>query len=251
MMSFDIVFYILPFLPFQRPVLPYILLNIEIYGILYLKLVLFRKLRVISMIDRISAKIVETLIENKVIPNEDQDVYLYGLQLLISTTAKGLGLMIIAILLGFVKETFVFIITFMLLRINAGGYHSHSYLRCFAATVCFVAASIAIVETIGNYNSIYILLAILGMANLLVFLYAPADTPNKPLIGYEIKMYRKRSIVVVGIGSLIILGVYSLNNMLLPYCSVAALGFLIESITLMPIVARGNINFKKSEGGVK
>lgn len=190
------------------------------------------------MIDRICRRITQSLVDKNIIDFEDHEIYMYGLQLFIAMVLKFIGIFAIAYGLGWMKEAVVFTLAFGILRVNAGGYHSSTYFRCFIVTVLAMAVSIGAATYITYYDVFFITISILTISILLVLQYAPVDTPNKPLSSKEYTVYRKRSIAIVIIESLVIVAIYILNRGLIMYCNIAAVAILVESLTLMPVISR-------------
>lgn len=73
-------------------------------------------------------KITDILVSNEIIIEENSNLYSYGLQqglLMILNIATILG---IGMVLNMVWESIVFLLTFIPLRSNAGGYHAKTQL---------------------------------------------------------------------------------------------------------------------------
>lgn len=193
------------------------------------------------MIDKLSRKLTQKLIDKEVIAFEDWEVYMYGLQMLISGAVKFIGFMAIAWMLGWVVEALVFIITFSMLRVNAGGYHADTYLKCFVITSGFAFLSICLVKTFYIVDSFICTAIILAVAAALVLLYAPVDTPNKRMIGKEKSIFRKKSIIMMCMETSIIVIAYLINPLNLALCNIAAMAMLCEGLTLTPLIAANSI----------
>ncbi|SKC89086.1 accessory gene regulator ArgB-like protein [Maledivibacter halophilus] len=188
------------------------------------------------MVDRICRIVTQQLVQKNIIEFEDYDIYMYGLQMFIASIFKGIGIFAIFYGLGWLKEAIVFIMAFGILRINAGGYHSSTYFRCFILTIITMIISIVLAIFIIPYT--FMILPILVISILLVLQYAPVDTPNKPLSNEEYLVYRKRSIIVVLLESLIILIIFIIKKDFLIYCNIAAMAILNEALTLTPFVTK-------------
>ncbi len=193
------------------------------------------------MINQFSSYLVNIMKENNVVEEKDLDWYIYGTELFIITIIKYLGLFIIAVLLGWIKEAFIYILAFSILRNQAGGVHSDSFLRCFVVTNLITIASIYLVKYVF-INILYIILPLMIILSIIiVYKYAPIDTPNRTLDEVEILKYKKRSRVVVLMGSIIILILTLTINSIILYTTIAAIGFFGEAVTLTPPVARRKI----------
>lgn len=197
------------------------------------------------MIDGICRRITQNLLEKNIIEFEDHEIYMYGLQLFISTIFKGAGIYAIAYGLGWIKEVTVFLIAFGILRTYAGGYHSSTYFKCFILTVVTMLASITMAKYITIHYSYFITLPMLVISALLIFKYAPVDTPNKPLSVAECKIYRRKSIMVIILESLTIISAYILKRDLIIYCNIAAIAILLEALTLTPVISNSILKEKE------
>lgn len=185
------------------------------------------------MTDYICKSILKELNSKNIIKEEDIEVYYYGLQLLIATLFKCLGILIIAAFTGLVKEAVVFIIFFSSLRIQAGGYHAKTVLNCFIGTIILISISIILVKILSMaYQPYYILISMVASIAL-VFLYAPSESENKPLTKEEEIIYRQKSLQTVIIGNIIILILMAFSDKSIYFGVIASTGFLLESLTLI------------------
>jgi len=186
-------------------------------------------------IDNISKAVSQKMLDASVISIEDKDVYYYGLQLIVSTIIKGMGLMLIALLFDKVIEAIVFIAAFGILRINAGGFHLDTYFKCFVVT----SASMMLCIWIGSITPLplvpYIIACTLAITALIVVRHAPVDNPNRPLSSAEQKKFRIRSIYTIMIIAIIIITVYCLKAEFYSYVCIASLAVMFEGITLLPV----------------
>jgi len=190
------------------------------------------------MINQFSCYLVNTLKENNLVQDKDYDWYVYGTELLVITIIKYLGLFILSYILGLVREAFIFIVAFSTLRNQAGGVHSDSFLRCLVITNIITIISISIVKHV-IIDHLYISLPILLLLSIIiVFKYAPIDTPNRRLDEKDRKKYRKRSRLIIIVGGLIILTYSFVIKDSLLYATIAAIGFFSEAVTLIPLVSR-------------
>ena len=82
------------------------------------------------MIARLSKRMASFFVRNKVIKNEDEEVYEYGLQLLLSTVFNGIIALILAIISGTVLQCIYYLAVFVLLRKSAGGFHAKTHFGC-------------------------------------------------------------------------------------------------------------------------
>jgi len=179
--------------------------------------------------------------ENSIVNEKDVDWYVFGAELLFITIIKFVGLFILASTLGILKEALVFIIAFSSLRIQAGGVHSDTFWKCFIITNILTIVSILLTKYFFIKLVIMLLPIFLIFSIILVFKYAPVDTPNRILDESETKKYKKRSRGTVIFGSIIIIISAMFFETSLLYCMIATIGFFSEAITLTPWVERVKI----------
>lgn len=175
----------------------------------------------------------EKLCANNIIKEEEREIYLYGLELLIATIFKGLVIVIIGALTGLIKEMLIFTLFFSGLRIQAGGYHAKTILGCLIGTLIIAFTSITVVRILPEAHQSYYILVSMVASIVLVFLYAPLESENKPLSKEEKILYRHRSLQTVIIGNIIILTLMAFNDKFNYLGSIASTGFLTESLTMI------------------
>lgn len=182
----------------------------------------------------------EKLCSRNIIKEEDKEVYLFGLELLMATFLKALGLLVVGIVTGLLKEICIFILFFSSLRIQAGGFHAKTVLGCFAGTLVIILGSIALLNQLVIAYQPYYILASMVISIVLVFLFAPLESENKPLNKEEKVIYRRRSLQTVIMGNIIILTLMLVSEENTYLWTIASTGFLFESLSLIPIFKQEN-----------
>lgn len=81
------------------------------------------------MLNKMSCILAKKLI--KFSQPEKEAIYVYGLELIISTVIGLVSILLISALLSDVRSGIVFIFTFVPLRLFSGGYHAMTYRKCF------------------------------------------------------------------------------------------------------------------------
>ncbi|KAB3534131.1 accessory gene regulator B family protein [Alkaliphilus pronyensis] len=192
------------------------------------------------MINEWAQNVAKALETNSLIDSEEIDYYRFGLELIIIVLLKTTGILVLSLLLGVLIESIVFIIFFSSLRVQAGGSHSQSPLKCFIITclITFTAVYIGRLIPINYYRIIQIILIISSL--LAVYIFAPKDTPNRRLDAEEKKTYRKRSLITAVIASVVIVGIGYLIPSWHYYGNIAALALAFEGVTLIPINIKSN-----------
>lgn len=198
------------------------------------------------MVNQIACYLVKKMKNNKVIDENDMDLYVFGVEIFLITLIKALGIFIIASLLGLLKEAIAFISAFSTLRMQAGGVHLKSFWQCFIVTNIIIFSCIFLTKILPINHTLIYQIIILVISIILVLVFAPVDTENKPLNELEKKSYRKRSICIIIIGSIIIISFGLLHDSFVIYGNIVSLGFFSEGITLLPLLKK-SANNKKQE----
>ncbi len=144
--------------------------------------------------ERISRNLTNWLIFQKVIVEEEREVYEYGIFQMIMNALDTISILVLAFLLHEVVAACCYMAAFVMLRKYAGGFHAKSVFGCYALTV----TSSVIMLIIIRYFSIQKLLwiALWLITGLIMFLFAPVQNENKRLDEVECLVYRKRAIIV-------------------------------------------------------
>jgi len=129
---------------------------------------------------------------NSLIKKEDEEVYIYGMELLLSTVFN----LVIAVFIALATDTVIPCIiqfsAFVTLRVKAGGYHAETHWCCmliFALIQSLFVLAVKIINTETMFVSIPFMLII---SSILIFKYAPLEHPNKPLSDKKKKRLRKQ-----------------------------------------------------------
>lgn len=174
------------------------------------------------MIGHISEALAKKWVSKEIISKEDYELYHYGLFVVLSSLELLIFTLILGILLKIIIPSLVFFAIFFAIRRFAGGLHAKTELHCQIITLLLLFSSIAVIKYFlynPNIDCKYFLIFYFVSA-LLLSLFSPADTPQKPLDVQE-KMKFKKIIGCLNFAFLII-------NFILIY-------FKIESI-YVPIV---------------
>lgn len=192
------------------------------------------------MTQSISAFLLAKLCNKYVINQEDIDIYRFGIELLTVTFFKAIGLLIIGLAFGIISEIIVFTLFFSGLRVQAGGYHAKTPMKCFLATLGLIFMSIVLVKAISIKYEIYFILVSIATSFLMIIYVAPVENENRPLSKEEKILYKHRSILTVIVGSIIVLFFIYLNKQFIYLSKIGITGFLFESFTLISTGKKGN-----------
>ena len=83
------------------------------------------------MIAQLSDRLSSFFVKQGIVDAEDNDVYAYSFEILISTLISFLALLVISIWTGTVVFTLMYVVGFIPMRAIAGGFHAKTHFRCF------------------------------------------------------------------------------------------------------------------------
>lgn len=134
------------------------------------------------MLKFISQKSVEYLIKRGKAKEERKAVYIYGCELLFSTSFSALSIITLGLIFGKATEAVTFILFFMPIRTVAGGYHAKTYGACFLITgLIAVGCVTAAYLSVMNGIPFWILASGFILAQLCIFVNAPLNSKRHPL----------------------------------------------------------------------
>ena len=153
----------------------------------------------------------------------------YGLEGIYSLIVKLTVVLIIAILTQTIKTTLLFLIFYAVIRTFSFGWHATSNIACCITTILIYNIIPLLIKNINIPNNIgYI---ILGISFISVLIWAPADTPKRPLIRKEQRLKTKilSTIVTIIYFIIYIFTNYSLIKNTLLYA------LIIQTICINPL----------------
>lgn len=157
------------------------------------------------MLHSLSVKVAHFLYAKKAIDNKYFDVYVYGVELIISSAIGLFLVFIISLLLNELLFGFVFYLCFVSLRYYTGGLHCNSYLRCNATFVFSYLMCLLFDYFLEVYTYLQWLLIPLGVVSFVVILlFAPIENVNKPIEDRDRKKFKIISVIIFALHILII-----------------------------------------------
>lgn len=150
------------------------------------------------------------LITHNIVAEEKREAYKYGLELFFENVLFYGIILIIAILTKTLLFSVVFTFLYKMLRQYTGGFH------CSTAELCLVVSVliylVAILLYLFDIDSIEIALAICALLSIIViFVFSPRESQNRPLECEEKKKYRTLSVIIAAITAIIAAVSYKLD----------------------------------------
>lgn len=189
------------------------------------------------MLEKITNKIVKQLIENKVIDNEDYDIYYFGIYQCIGFAFNIITSVFIFLLFDMVIEGIIFSISYFVLRSYAGGFHNQSTYWCYIMSILLIFLSVMFMKYV---NLSYVLWIVFFTAIFFIYVYAPVDTKNKRLDEIERKMFRLKSRMILVLLVVMALFFYFSHFFLGTIAIMTAI--LVEGAMLITGILKNNID---------
>ncbi len=140
-----------------------------------------------------SRKVAHLFIKNKIIENDDQEIYAYSFEILIATIINFVAIILLATITKSIVATIFYLLGFLPLRAISGGFHAKTHFRCFIILLISYILFILIIKTINSHfmtNDTYISMVV---SFFLVFILSPVEDKNKPLTDIEREKFKKTS----------------------------------------------------------
>lgn len=198
------------------------------------------------MLDKLSEKFAEKLIQTGVISESDADVYSFGffqtvMLILNVTTTLALGLAFQLFI-----PCIVLNLAYIPIRICAGGHHADSPIKCYIYSTLDIAILLSILKWIPIHFSVTFISII--TAGVIIFILSPVETENNPLDEVEKCVYRKRTLFVLLIEIIVYVFflIFFRDSLII---SAIALGLFTEALMLVAGVFKNNIKKQRDVSG--
>lgn len=149
------------------------------------------------MIENLASRIVDKLIAHNSIDDAKTEMYQYGFEIFISTFITCFITIIVGMLLQCIWSALVYFIMFALLRSLCGGYHAKTYFQCNFIYTLTTATILLFFKYMPIENFTVFHYCGLLLTIVVVSVYAPLDSRNKPIAESNKEKYRFFSIAMV------------------------------------------------------
>lgn len=185
------------------------------------------------MIERCAEAITVWLINNGVIEENEEALYMYATYSFFVSVAPLFIAIIFGILAGQVVHSIIIIIPFMVIRKFSGGYHTKHPWSCMICSSILLLFCIYISSNI-NWNVGFEIVTIVSIGSLLAF--SPIDSENRRLDVSEKTRYRKLTSYLTGLFTVLIAVLYLLK--LRSYAICISIGLILTAGLQVPCIWR-------------
>lgn len=139
----------------------------------------------------LSDKITELLLRKNIIPEEDAELYAFGLHDMVMMVVTMLPVLILAAIIDAFLPAIIFILAYLPIRIYGGGYHAETEQRCYVSSLLKTVLAVLLIKWVPW--SVPISLAFAAVAGVIIFVFSPIENEHKPLSPAEFIVYRRRA----------------------------------------------------------
>lgn len=181
------------------------------------------------MLERLSEKFAGKLISAGIISETDADVYVYGFFQLAMMLLNIITTLLLGVLFQFLIPCILLNLSYIPLRMNAGGHHADSPMKCYINSTIMIAALLAVIKWIPIHPAISAVL--LALSWIVTWILAPVEAENNPWDDTEKLVYRRRTKVIFVIEAIIFaISLFFLKNWV---SETIMLGIFTESLILL------------------
>ena len=145
------------------------------------------------MFIKISQSISDSMVEKGIIQSENEEICRYGVQQIFSILLNLSTMLSVALFIGMITESILFMAAYIPLRCYAGGYHAKTPLRCYIIFIFTIISVLLLMKYVEL--TIIVCIVLLIVSAILIFAFSPIEDKNKPLDEIEKKVYRRRAMV--------------------------------------------------------
>lgn len=187
------------------------------------------------MLMRCANVLVECLYRHCNLQMERRAVYIYGSQLLFSTTLSVLSILVITALLPKPYFGGLFILIFIGLRIFVGGFHAKTYQNCFLITNTTFVATVLAAHILSYFGNSQLTFSILVSSTIVIWVLTPIRNKYHPLSDKTYLKNKKFGRALVVTEGLISTAIYSQNGNIHVFSIVSA---SIVAVAVMMIIPK-------------
>lgn len=195
------------------------------------------------MLHKLSTKIAQKLITYS--GEEKEAIYIYGLELIISTTIGLSSILLISNMLFELKSGLIFIAMFVPLRLFTGGYHAVTYSKCFVVSNCSYLLILFLKCMMWNKTPLGIWFVLLLIVSYYIATNAPIINPAQPINEYKQKRSKRIAMYVLAVDVVAIL-YWAINRKELMCMAVLSIGL----VAVFMLITDKSIFMKSAKRGV-
>ena len=173
------------------------------------------------MLHAISTRFTEGLYLRCNLDVSKKAVYVYGIELLLSTLSSVCSVLILSLLFWKITDAILFLLIYISFRAFCGGYHAKTYIRCFVSTnLTFITVALFA----HLCRSAWLAIALFVSSAAVIISFAPISSVRHPLSLKRLCLNRRIAFVLLSFFAVLLLGtVWNRQLVFWHYLSIASL----------------------------
>jgi accessory gene regulator B len=179
------------------------------------------------------------LVRNRIISEDDREVYIYGLELMLNSLLVVGTIVALGVLLDRVLVTGVFLVVFCSIRSYSGGYHANRYWKCYCVG-CFSYLSVIIIihSTLVVHVKIDSLI-FLAISYIGIFCIAPLNSAKNPKSQEEMNKNNITTKVLISVYTTIaVIGIFVYPQVMDLWFTIACTQLVVTIFLIINILQR-------------
>lgn len=152
---------------------------------------------VVDMLNKVSVQLSKFLLYKIKGDKQEEDIYTYGFELIISTIGFFVSIVTISTILSDFVSGLVFLVTFVPLRLFTGGYHATTYSRCFILSNLTYLLVLSIKNLLWEYVVYPYWYCLLFVTYIFIIVKAPIKNLAQPINVYKKKRCKKITKIIL------------------------------------------------------
>jgi len=183
-----------------------------------------------KIVELLSGKIVDWLVNNNKIGPEKEELYKYSALITIQSSMNILATLFLGFIFGTFFENICFFTAFKVLRKYSGGLHSSKFSKCFMISVIANIAVLLAMKFLEAYPNYYLVIAFAIVSFSVVIVFAPVANLNKPITEKEYRIYK---LIVSGVSLVLSIIAYLLFLCESIFAFAISLAMLLNSLLVV------------------
>ncbi|MCM1221271.1 MAG: accessory gene regulator B family protein [Lachnospiraceae bacterium] len=194
------------------------------------------------MISKISTLISNQLVKHKIISEDAQDVYKYGVEIIVSSFIGFVIVTLVGIIFKALLQAMIFYVIFVALRSMTGGYHASTYLKCNTVFSLISLFTIFFSKASSEIQLSVEMITLFFLPAVAIFLWlAPVENSNKP-IEEKKRIYWKLTAVIISVLLYILSILLYINQHIFESAVVTMTVFMVSILCMIPFFQKGGKN---------
>lgn len=140
-------------------------------------------------------KVVTAMVRRGMVEESRKIVCKWGMTYFFDTVFNIFLFAVIGILTGMPAETALFTVSYIILRVYAGGFHASTPERCCICSLMLLSAALFITDNAERAGIIFHIMT--AAAVIILTILSPVSSENKPLTDGERRSYRRRALLIL------------------------------------------------------